>query len=1774
MMKRLWGALASVLLIQVAAANDVVSREDAFSVGRVVIPGNGAVEVALDRADATYACGHEVAFTVTVNETNAVAKTAGKVRWELDNYGAHVFASGTADLAAANPFVVKGTLPYPGFLRLTVYPEKGKKPLRRYSAAFEPEKIRTAVPKPDDFDAFWDGAVAKLEREVPLDLRLEDLPEFVTKKGERMRRISCATVGGKRVYGVLLTPPGADKGRKFPVCVQCPGAGSGYSLKFCWGRRRPDRVILFMSLHGFPLPADEAATKEPYEAQEAAWREVHGKNSARAYPVGGLTVSREAGHYYDKILGINRVVSWLAAQPFVDPTRFFYSGASQGGAMGLILGGLNPNFSRIYAGVPALTDVLSCKADGRQSGWPRITEYETQKDPERLARIQSNARYFDAAYFAERITAPIRLSVGYIDESCAPHAVCAAYNGIPAKDKRIYHGIGGHHGARNAPMDEVEAWLMSRHAELKTPETSSLFVRYEDPESHVVSYLLRPKSFAWNQQSIYFTTKSMTDDGRFLVFDYADDEFRGKRVQKHKAVVDFRTDTIVALPGTTGNIPYLDTATDRLYYTSPEGVWRHDLLVSPTNRTLVCPWPQAFLDLAKRFGEKRGHLATHPTLTQDKRKMFIDSRYGDTFFHGMLDLEKGAWEHWGETPFFMNHGQVCPSEDNLAMGAWEVDWVDSKGEHHPIHNIGPDKRYPRMWYLKPGNVREMIDPGPAMNYATHEMWDEDGHGHYWNNWTGLWHYDRFTKETSRLSPFPAGHSVVSRDMRYQVSDFPVGWGYWRGNFWNVVFRDGQTGGAVFIHTFNDALCPPTNQSKLHPDTHPCFVMGERYILTTLCSADGHMDLCLTPTAPLRALCAKPTPLGTPLPASAHPIDVGERIGQQYFRATSEDRFRRGKSPELFAAIMEYARLTGNHRLPYDNDGLRYRAQTADAARAKNKIPYAPDPAAVEAVSLIRAVLAGDASKRDAARAAWTKVASPETPQDWRTVMEGVNLLVAADTPVTSVPLRVLTPVPGETVSLTTPGRREFLGWSAEERRKKFLDRDWRRTAAQKVKSEPAPVTLRWYGDMPEEGFRVIVRRKGVEKPVVDQVVRENRLELWNLEVARTYTWTVRAGRKYVTASFDTQDLAPRDMKVRGVPNFRDLGGWKTVDGRRVKQGLVYRSQGLNDNANYYLGSKETMALYKAGRLEELYGKLGKEIKERIDAEGGTDDFDYGNAPWMRKSLPRKDPKPPRARLDEPTKAYLLDTLGIRSDIDLRGPNEVWGMTESPLGPRAKWFWIPNFAYGGMGQEVGKDGFRKVFKVFLDEANYPIVFHCIGGADRTGCDAWILNGLLGVAEDDLMKDWELTCFTYEHHSFGHATRIEHFLKLLDKVPGATMKEKCENYVKTLGFTDDDIAKFRAIMLEDGDPFANLPAEAAPEKIGRRVIDQLLRTRPDNYDPPGYTGKPYGQCITLTYSVASLWANAIRFAAAQRDEALVKRLTDDFEPYFPGGARAKSCHTPYHVDDNIVGVVPYAVYRVTRDPRAVKMGDLYADTQWAAPCEAVYTKYHALPRAKIDELWAKGYSPLTRLWIDDMYMIIALQEEAARIHRDRTYLDRAAHEMCLYLDELQIKDGPTKGLFYHAPDTPFIWGRGCGWMAAGMALVLAQHPDEPDRAKIMDGYRAMMAALLRYQREDGLWGQLVNEPTSWGESSGTAMFTYAFVVGVRNGWLDPKTYGAAARKAYLKLCSSLDAYGNVPSVCIGTGKKNDHQYYLDRERITGDSHGQAPLLWTVNALLGVE
>ena len=72
------------------------------------------------------------------------------------------------------------------------------------------------------------------------------------------------------------------------------------------------------------------------------------------------------------------------------------------------------------------------------------------------------------------------------------------------------------------------------------------------------------------------------------------------------------------------------------------------------------------------------------------------------------------------------------------------------------------------------------------------------------------------------------------------------------------------------------------------------------------------------------------------------------------------------------------------------------------------------------------------------------------------------------------------------------------------------------------------------------------------------------------------------------------------------------------------------------------------------------------------------------------------------------------------------------------------------------------------------------------------------------------------------------------------------------------------------------------------------------------------------------------------------------------------------------------------------------------------------------------------------------------------------------------------------------------------------------------------------------------------------------------GAKHGWLDASVYAPVARKAFLALQDYIESNGDVRDVCCGTNIGNSREYYDKRRRITGDLHGQAPLIWCCAAL----
>ena len=173
------------------------------------------------------------------------------------------------------------------------------------------------------------------------------------------------------------------------------------------------------------------------------------------------------------------------------------------------------------------------------------------------------------------------------------------------------------------------------------------------------------------------------------------------------------------------------------------------------------------------------------------------------------------------------------------------------------------------------------------------------------------------------------------------------------------------------------------------------------------------------------------------------------------------------------------------------------------------------------------------------------------------------------------------------------------------------------------------------------------------------------------------------------------------------------------------------------------------------------------------------------------------------------------------------------------------------------------------------------------------------------------------------------------------------------------------------------------------------------------------------------------------------------------------------------------------------------------------------------------------------------------------------------MVAYLAKLQ----QPNGLFFHAPDVPVLWGRGDGWVAVGMADLLRDLPAKHKAHKaVLAAYRKMMATLLTHQARQRHVAP-AHRPS--GELGGNLEHRDVHLclrhrreerlAGRRHLWprgaqgVDRARGLSHARRRLLR------------EVCVGTGKKNDLQYYLNRPRVVGDTHGQAPMLWSATALL---
>jgi len=351
----------------------------------------------------------------------------------------------------------------------------------------------------------------------------------------------------------------------------------------------------------------------------------------------------------------------------------------------------------------------------------------------------------------------------------------------------------------------------------------------------------------------------------------------------------------------------------------------------------------------------------------------------------------------------------------------------------------------------------------------------------------------------------------------------------------------------------------------------------------------------------------------------------------------------------------------------------------------------------------------------------------------------------------SVPALLL-PREGAVVPILNEGQRSFFD-SSDAFRKDALTNLSARAEWVAFGWYPRPVTFVWDGiNSRKERLRFRIWREDDGVCVCDTnfvYLTTGRFEWDNFRTACGYRWEVDvAGKGCAKGTFRTEDRPPRLLRDPGIPNLRDLGGWKTADGRRVKQGLLYRSANLCENAD-----------------ECPDGKV-------------------------------------RLRTTPETRRYLSEDLGIRTELDLRTPKECRGLESSPIGDAVRRVEISSGCYAQMKEPWAKEALRKDLELILDAKNLPILFHCSGGRDRTGALAFIVNGLLGVSEEDLARDWDATAlWDTEHDWYNRDTSYAQLLAVMNGCPGKTLNARIEAYVESVGFGKDGVVRLRALLLEE-------------------------------------------------------------------------------------------------------------------------------------------------------------------------------------------------------------------------------------------------------------------------------------------------------------------------------------------------------------------------------------
>jgi cephalosporin-C deacetylase len=404
---------------------------------------NYSLTVSPSRPDAIYRQGEEVTFVIKLLLDQQPVKNA-KVRWMTSKDDVRPKKTGQLKLKDGVG-TVTGNLREPGFLQCQVkfQTPAGSNLIAVAGAGIDPLEIKPSLPVPDDFDAFWSAQKQKLAK-VPVNPRLTPLK---SRPGIELFDFKADCVG-VQVSGYFAKPTGATP-KSLPIILTVQGAGvrssnRGGTLE--WAQKG----FLSMDINAHGILNDQP---DQYYTDLA-------NGELKDYPFRGRE-ARETVYFLGMFLREIRAIDFLTDQPEWDGHTVVVFGGSQGGAQAFAAAGLDSRVTFFSALVPAMCDHTGMVA-GRTCGWPKLVPNGPDGKPN--PKVIETARYFDAVNFAAQTKAAGFVTVGFIDETCPPTTVYAAYNAIRGK-KEIFNDPPSTHAispqslqaARDAVLRHVEA---------------------------------------------------------------------------------------------------------------------------------------------------------------------------------------------------------------------------------------------------------------------------------------------------------------------------------------------------------------------------------------------------------------------------------------------------------------------------------------------------------------------------------------------------------------------------------------------------------------------------------------------------------------------------------------------------------------------------------------------------------------------------------------------------------------------------------------------------------------------------------------------------------------------------------------------------------------------------------------------------------------------------------------------------------------------------------------------------------------------------------------------------------------------------------------------------------------------------------------------------------------------------------------------------------------------------------------------------------------------